>query len=59
MDATGVPLFIDTEHLNYEAFFVLAEFFGVSIASIATAATIGLVLGSRRLIVHLKIKQTK
>ena len=36
-DATGLPFFIDAEHLNYKPFFVLAEFFGVSIASIAAA----------------------
>ena len=59
-DATSVPLFIDAKHLNYEPFFVLAEFFGVSIATaVAATATVGLGLSSRCLIVHLKIKQTK
>ena len=55
-DTAGLALLIDAEHLNCEAFFVLAVFLRESIAAAATAAAAQFGLGSRRLIAHLEIK---
>ena len=54
-DAAGFAIFVDAEHLNHELFFVLAEFFGVSIPAAATAAT-ATNLRAGRFIAHLEIK---
>lgn len=58
-DAAGFALFVDAEHLNHELFFVLAEFFGVSIPAAAAATSTATALGAGRFITHLEIKQTE